>query len=197
MTSLKHLFVLHWHLSVLSHFVSLEYFIFRVWTVITLTVLYTLTALPLVYVSLENKYGWIHSRMDQSWDERCDLVRRWRPLVPKRSQVETEMCRQLPVIYQTNGNACVYWELGSYGCESVGLHSYCLLYVMAPESPLISCHQTRFITAYRRSMNLAEIRIVFVHDVGTSMEGLQPWKVFPAEGGGCVCSCVTVWMYRM
>lgn len=40
-------------------------------------------------------------------------------------------------------------------------------------------------------MNLAEIRILFVHDMGTSVEGLQPCRLFPAEGEA-VCVCVRV-----
>lgn len=50
-------------------------------------------------------------------------------------------------------------------------------------------------------MNLAEIRILFVHDMGTSVEGLQPCRLFPAEGEPvCVCVCwrhiYTAFMYR-
>lgn len=42
-------------------------------------------------------------------------------------------------------------------------------------------------------MNLAEIRVLFVHDMGTSVEGLQPCRLFPGEGEAvCVCVC---WMY--
>lgn len=53
------------------------------------------------------------------------------------------------------------------------------------------CHQTRFITTTQVTANLAEIRIRFVHDMGTSMEGLQPCRLFPAQGKGtCECVCV-------
>lgn len=34
----------------------------------------------------------------------------------------------------------------------------------------------------RVTVNLAEIRIVFVRDMGTSAELLQPCRLFPAEG---------------
>lgn len=46
-------------------------------------------------------------------------------------------------------------------------------------------------------VNLAEIRLLFVRDMGTSVEGLQPCRSFPAEGEAvcvraraCVCVCV-------
>lgn len=40
-------------------------------------------------------------------------------------------------------------------------------------------------------VNLAEIRLLFVRDMGTSVEGLQPCGSFPAEGDA-VCACVCV-----
>lgn len=49
---------------------------------------------------------------------------------------------------------------------------------------------------YQVRVNLAEIRILFLHDMGTSVEGLQPCRIFPAEGEGMhIGDIYTVYMY--
>ena len=57
------------------------------------------------------------------------------------------------------------------------------------------CHQTRFITVVQVRVNLAEIRIHFVHDTGTSAEKCDLAVSSQLKDqcvSVCVCVCVCV-----